>query len=69
MSPYNIEGIDRGESEAILLHKELKADYLLIDDKKARQKAESLGINCIGTLGVLYLAHKKNLIKTYDLYF
>jgi uncharacterized protein len=34
----------------------------LIDDKKAREKAELFNINCIGTLGILYLAHQKNLI-------
>ncbi|MCF8374192.1 MAG: DUF3368 domain-containing protein [Bacteroidales bacterium] len=61
--PYSISGIDRGETEAILLFQEMKADYLLIDDKKARLKAELIGINCIGTLGVLYLAQRKGFIQ------
>ncbi|EDN68984.1 conserved hypothetical protein [Beggiatoa sp. PS] len=60
---FPLSGIERGETEAILLCLELKADYLLIDDKKAREKAELFNINCIGTLGILYLAHQKNLVQ------
>ncbi|HYG38922.1 MAG TPA: DUF3368 domain-containing protein [Cytophagales bacterium] len=58
-----LTSIDKGEAEAILLFKELKADFLLIDDKKARMIAEMESIICIGTLGVLYLAWKKGLLK------
>ena len=54
--------IDIGEMEAIALYKQLHADSLLIDDKVARNYAESIGINCIGTLTLLYLAKKQNLI-------
>lgn len=59
---FPISGIERGETEAILLCQELSADYLLIDDRKARQKAELFGINCIGTLGLLYLAKQRGLV-------
>lgn len=59
---FPISGIERGETEAIMLYRELHADYLLIDDKKAREKAELFDIKCIGTLGVLYLARQKGLI-------
>ncbi len=55
--------MDYGESESVLLYQELNADFLLIDDKKARQIAESLNINCIGTLGLLMIAKDKNIIK------
>lgn len=65
----NIEGLnelilvtDYGESEAMLLYKELKADYLVIDDKKARLIAEQFGINCIGTLAILMKAKEKELL-------
>jgi len=34
----------------------------LIDDKKARAIAENLGVNCIGTLGVLSYAKTKGLV-------
>ncbi|MFK7971637.1 MAG: DUF3368 domain-containing protein [Bacteroidia bacterium] len=55
--------MDYGESEAVLLFKEMGADYLLIDDRKARNIAESLGVNCIGTLGVLSIACERGFIK------
>ena len=55
-------GIDVGETEAIILCKEMQAGILLVDDKKAREVAELLGINCTGTLAVLLRAHGKRLI-------
>lgn len=55
--------MDYGESESIILFKELKADFLLIDDKKARSIAENFDITCIGTLGVLSFAKSKGIIK------
>ncbi len=54
--------MDYGESESAILYEELNADYLLIDDNKARLVAESLDINCIGTLGLLLKAKQKGLI-------
>ena len=54
--------MDYGESESVILYKELQADFLLIDDKKARRIAENLGLNCIGTLGLLSVARDKKLI-------
>jgi predicted nucleic acid-binding protein len=44
------------------LYEELNANYLLIDDNKARLIAESLNINCIGTLGLLIKAKQKGLL-------
>ena len=55
--------MDYGESESVILFKELNADYLLIDDKKARKIAENFNIKCIGTLGILSTAKDKGLIK------
>lgn len=54
--------MDYGESESVMLYKELDADYLLIDDMKARKLAEHLGLYCIGTLGILLLAKERGLI-------
>lgn len=54
--------MDYGESESVILYEELQADYLLIDDNKARIVAESLEINCIGTIGLLIKAKQKGLI-------
>lgn len=55
--------MDYGESEAVILYQELSADFLLIDDRKARAYAESMGINCIGTIGILMKAKSTGLIK------
>lgn len=56
--------MDYGESESVILYQEIGADFLLIDDKKARTIAESLGIKCIGILGILIIAKDKSLIKS-----
>ena len=55
--------MDYGESESVILYKELNADFLLIDDKKARRIAENFNINCVGTLGILSTAKEKGLVK------
>lgn len=56
------ERIDRGESEAIVLAQELKSDYLLLDDLKARAVARSMQIPIIGTVGVLLIAKENGLV-------
>ncbi|WP_439482145.1 DUF3368 domain-containing protein [Cyclobacterium plantarum] len=55
--------MDYGESESVILYKELNADFLLIDDKKARSIAENFGINCVGTIGVLSTAKEKGIVN------
>jgi hypothetical protein len=45
--------LDLGESEAIILAQELKADVLLMDENKGRKVAKQLGIPLSGALGVL----------------
>jgi predicted nucleic acid-binding protein len=56
-------GLGQGEIEAMLLYKVLSADYLLIDDRRARAIAESNQIHCIGALAVLLLAKQKGLVS------
>ena len=54
--------MDYGESESVILYEELNADYLLIDDNKARIIAESFDLNCIGSIGLLVKAKQKGYI-------
>lgn len=56
--------LDEGESEAITLSLEEKPDYILLDDKDARKEAMSLGLNVIGTVGLLLLAKKRGFITS-----
>lgn len=58
-----LDGIlDRGESEAIILAKELNM-ILLIDEKKGRAIAKGMHLDIIGLLGILILNVKKNKIS------
>ncbi|MBW2738430.1 MAG: DUF3368 domain-containing protein [Deltaproteobacteria bacterium] len=45
------------------LYKKLQADFLLIDDKRARKVARLNNIEIIGSQGVLLFAKQKGLIK------
>lgn len=51
-----------GESEAISLAKEIHADLILIDDRKARLAAIERGLNVAGTMNILELASVKDLL-------
>ncbi len=55
--------MDYGESEAVKLYIETNADFLLIDDRKARIIAENIGINCIGTIGILAVAKDQMIVE------
>lgn len=55
--------LDAGESEAISLAQELGADFLLVDDLKARRAARRMGIPITGTLGILERAARQDLIN------
>ena len=59
-----------GETEAIALALELRADLLLMDDRRGVKAARRHGIDVTGTLGVLGLAGKHglvNLVEAFDL--
>jgi uncharacterized protein len=54
--------LDAGESESIILAEELKADFLLVDERKATKIANERGLTTIGILGVILLAKQSNHI-------
>ena len=62
--------LGKGESEVIILCKELGFDYALIDERTAREKAALMSVKTMGVLGVMDLAiemgfaiDKKRLVK------
>lgn len=54
--------LDLGEAEAIALAIELRADLILLDERRATRAARQLGLRTLGLLGVLLLAKRKGLI-------
>ncbi len=59
---YLLATLERGEAEAIVLAQELHADWLLLDEIKARVAARRLGLRVIGVAGILVLAKQHGLI-------
>ncbi|MEI6291131.1 MAG: DUF3368 domain-containing protein [Chloroflexota bacterium] len=59
-----VSDLGRGEIEAMALYKQISADTLLIDDRRARLIAEYNDIHCIGTLGLLLIAKQKGEIQS-----
>lgn len=55
--------LDTGEAEAIVLAKEIKADVLIIDERKGRKIAEQYGLKIIGLLGILISAKEKGTFR------
>ena len=56
-------GLDIGESEAIILSDQIKADLLLMDEVKGRQVARNMGISIMGTIGILMQAFDSKLLN------
>lgn len=54
--------LDDGESEAIVLARELHAKYLLMDEREGRDAAADFGLKTIGLLGVLVMAKNVGLV-------
>ena len=54
--------LGQGEAEVIILAKERKIKRVLIDEKVARLQATVLGLDVIGTLGLLLKAKKSGIV-------
>jgi predicted nucleic acid-binding protein len=57
-----LPGLHPGETEAIALATELKADLILIDERKAYRQAIACHLNAIGTIRVLERAASEGLL-------
>ena len=51
--------LDAGEAEALACALELRADLILLDERRAREVAQRLGLRFIGLLGVLIEAQRQ----------
>lgn len=54
--------LDPGEAEAIALALEIKADILLMDERRGRRTGSGFGLACLGIMGILTEAKHKNLV-------
>jgi uncharacterized protein len=57
--------LGQGEAEVILMAQRLKAEWVLIDDRRARRIAEqAYGLQVKGSVGILVAAKRQGLIPT-----
>jgi len=63
-APKSLKGLDRGETEAIMLAKELRADFLLMDEKDGRAVAIEEGLRPIGLAGIVIAAKRTALVDS-----
>jgi predicted nucleic acid-binding protein len=56
--------LDIGEAAALELMRQLRADIVLLDDRRARIEAERLGMPMTGTVGLLKQARERGVIPS-----
>lgn len=55
-----------GEAEAIVLASEIKPNFVILDDRKARQLAIDLSLPVIGTIAIVSKGVEKGVIQDFD---
>jgi len=61
--PGGMEEIQIGERQAIALAQVIHPEFVLLDDRRARQIAKQRGLRVVGTLGILTRAAQSGLIN------
>ncbi|MGZ5436313.1 MAG: DUF3368 domain-containing protein [Pyrinomonadaceae bacterium] len=59
----DLDQIQIGERQTILLSEQIECDFIVLDDRRARVIARNRGLRVIGTLGILTAAAEKGLIN------
>ena len=57
-----LEQIQIGERQAIILAQQIRSDFIILDDLRARRIARGRNLNVVGTVGVLTSAAEQGLI-------
>ena len=65
-NPMILLELDKGEKYTIDMACQFKADQIIIDEKIGRNMAEYLGLNVIGTLGILLASKKRGWISSFS---
>jgi hypothetical protein len=58
-----LSNLHPGEAESIALALGLRADLLLVDEKRARQIAREMGLRVLGLLGLLLAAKRRGILS------
>jgi predicted nucleic acid-binding protein len=59
-----LDELDLGEAETIVLAREIDADWVLMDERKGRRKLKELGLQKIGTIGILLKAKQERILPS-----